>query len=320
MYLFQKKGIVMKAIQLVKYGEILNQIEVPHLQPTKDQLLVKVHAAGINPFDVKIISGAYEKIIPLQLPITPGGDFSGVIVQLGEGVTDFKVGDKIYGSANVLSGGSGTFAQELVAKSKTVARMPTSQGFEQSAAAVLVGVSSIQALEEHAKLQKGHKILIHGGAGGIGHIAVQLAKSIGALVIATVSADAVEFVTSLGADVVIDYMQQDFTEIVKNVDVVFDVMGGEIANKSFAVLKKGGTLVSMLGGFDQKLADNNGVRAVTQQTGINTQRLNRLSELLDKKVLKVQIDTSFPLEQINEALKYQTSSHPRGKVIIKMLG
>src|SRR3989344_5597445 len=182
----------MKAVQIKGYGgtEVVEvNTDASEPSPKEGQVLVKVHAASINPFDSKIRSGIYKDSIPLNLPYTPGGDFSGVILSLGEGVSEFKVGDEVFGSAQVASGGSGAFAQISAANVKNSALKPKSIDHIQAASLPLVGSSAVQALEEHIKLQKGQKILIHGGAGGIGSIAIQLAKHIGAYVATTVNID-----------------------------------------------------------------------------------------------------------------------------------
>lgn len=307
----------MKAVQINSYGseEVLRISDIPVPSPKPGQVAVQVRAASLNPFDVKFVSGMYREQIPLSLPITPGGDFSGTVTQLGAGVSTINVGDQVYGTANVLSGGSGALAQFLVADAGRIAKKPKSVSFAEAAAAVLVGVSAVQALEEHLKLQAGQKILIHGGAGGIGHVAIQLAKAIGAFVATTVSPDDVAFVTNLGTDRVIDYRRQRFEEELKDFDAVYDTVGGETTTRSFTVLKKGGVLVSMLGQPDEQLAQKYGVRVIGQNTQTNAARLNHLATLIDAGKLKVHIDTTFPLEKIQEAVRLQ-QRHPRGKIVL----
>lgn len=311
----------MKAVQINAYGgyEVL---EVNKNAPTpsvnKGCVLVEVHAASINPFDYKVRSGAYKDMMPLNFPSTPGGDFAVVVKELGEGVIEFKIGDEVYGSANVFSGGSGSFAEFANARVVNSSFKPKSVTLNEAAALPLVGSSAIQALEEHIKLQSGQKILIHGGAGGIGHIAIQLAKAIGAYVVTTVSADDKDFVKLLGADEVIDYKNEKFEEKLKDLDAVFDTVGGETTNKSFKILKKEGVLVSMLGQPDEKTAQEYGVTTIGQNTQVNTKHLNRLSQLVDSKKIKVNIDKVFPLEEIEEAFKHQEENHPRGKVVLKI--
>ena len=310
----------MKAVQIREYGgsEVVEVKDIAEPALKEGQILVKVHAASINPFDTKIRSGIYKDSIPLNLPYTPGGDFSGVILSLGEGVSEFKVGDEVFGSAQVASGGSGAFAQISAANVKNSALKPKSIDHIQAASLPLVGSSAVQALEEHIKLQKGQKILIHGGAGGIGSIAIQLAKHIGAVVATTISTDDKEFVKSLGADQVIDYKSEKFEDILKDFDAVFDTVGGESSDKSFKVLKKGGVLVSMVGKPNEDLAKEFEVTAIGQGTHTNREYLTRLSELVDKGVIKPQVDKVFPLDQTKEAFDYLERGSPRGKVVLEV--
>ena len=267
-------------------------------------------------------------MIPLKFPFTMGGDFSGVVIQLGDGVYDFKIGDKVYGQALVLNGGSGAFAQFAASNAANTSLMPKSVSFLQAAALPLVGGSAIQALEEHIKLKRDptsakasagkQKILIHGGAGGIGHIAVQLAKHLGAHVAATASGDSVKLVKKLGADEAIDYKTQKFEEILHDFDAVFDTVGGEITDRSFKVLKRSGIIVSMLGAPNPALAKQYGVTAIGQNTRVDNKILARLTEFVEQGAIEAQVDKVFPLEQVREAFEYLENSHPRGKVVVKI--
>ncbi|MBI4059353.1 NADP-dependent oxidoreductase [Candidatus Microgenomates bacterium] len=311
----------MKAVQYSQYGgvEVLEiRDNLPNPQLKKGQILVAVTAASLNPVDWKIRAGMLKNMVQLQFPVTIGGDFAGSVVGLDEGVDKFKVGDEVYGSALILAGGSGSLAEFASVGIANTALKPKTLDFAASAALPLVGTSTIQALEETIKLQSGQKILIHGGAGGIGHLAIQLAKVLGAYVATTASGDDLDFVKSLGADMVIDYKTQKFSEVIHDYDAVFDLVGGEVANQSFAILKKGGMLVSMLGQPDQNLARKHQVTAMGQVTGISVNRLNRLTELVDSGKIKPHIDKVFPLDQAKEALTYQEQNNPRGKVVIKI--
>ncbi len=310
----------MKAVQINRYGgaDVLEIKNIPAPTPKAEQVLVEVRAAGINPFDTKLLSGAYQKMIPLQFPVTYGGDFAGVITAVATGVKDFKVGDKVYGTAIVLSGGSGAYAEYASASVAKIAVKPRQFSFEEAAALPVAGISAMQAIAEHFKLQKGQKILIHGGAGGIGHMAIQLAKTVGAHVITTVSGDDFEFVKGLGADEVIDYKTQKFEELVHDIDAVFDTVGGETTHKSFHVLKHGGVLVSMLGVADAEHAKEHGITAIGQQTQTDTAHLQHLAEIVDNGNLKVHIDKTVPLDQVKDAYTHLASGHPRGKVVIKV--
>lgn len=301
----------MKAIQINQYGgvEVLEVNEINKPRPGKGQVLVEVHAASINPIDYKLRSGMLKQWMPLQFPATLGGDFAGVVTETG---------DEIFGSALVLNGGSGAFAQKAAVNTKNTALKPKSLDFIQAAALPLVGSSAIQALEEHINLQSGQKILIHGGAGGIGHVAVQLAKAIGASVATTVSKGDVNFIKQIGADEVIDYQSQKFWEILKDFDAVFDTVGGEVTDKSFKVLKQGGVIVSMLGQPNEELAAQAGVTAIGQNTQTNTEHLQRLAKWVDEGKIKVEVDKIFSLDQAKEAFTYQEGTHSKGKVVFQI--
>jgi len=309
----------MKAVQITTYGgpDILqvNTIEKPSIQD--NQVLVEIKAAGLNPIDVKLTAGFLKQMIPLQFPATVGGDFAGVVLEVGSDVHTFAKGDEVYGQAAVYNGGSGAFAEIATAQAEKIAKKPQTISFEQAAALPVVGASAVQALEEHFKLQKGQKILIHGGAGGIGHIAIQIAKHLGAYVATTVSTKNIAFVKQLGADEVIDYTNHQFDEILKDFDAVYDTVGGETTNKSFTVLKKGGILVSMLGEPNQELSKQYAVIGIGQRTNTNTTHLNRLAEFVDQKIVTVHIDSVFPLEKAKEAFEKQ-NTNPQGKIILQI--
>ena len=217
-----------------------------------------------------------------------------------------------------MNGGSGSFAQFVAANATNTARKPRKVGYVEAAALPLAGASALQALEEHIKLKQGQKILIHGGAGGIGTIAIQLAKSLDGYVATTVRGDDRDYAKALGADQVINYQNEAFEEMLREFDAVLDTVGGETTNKSFQVLKKGGILVSMLGQPNPELAKTHGVTAIGQRTNANTQHLNRLAELIDAGKIKVKLDKVFPLEEAREAFKHLAEGHPRGKIVIKI--
>jgi len=319
----------MKAAQYNKYGgpEVIeiNQ-NAPNPSAGSGQVLVEVYAASLNPFDYKLRLGYMKEMIPLRFPFTIGGDFSGVVTELGPSADaasdaadgNFKVGDEVYGQALVLNGGSGALAELAAANAANTAHKPKSVNHIEAASLPLVGASAIQALEDHIKLKSGDKILIHGGSGGIGHIAIQLAKYLGAYVATTASSKDMEFVQSLGADEVIDYKTQKFEEKIHDFDAVFDTVGGETTDRSFKVLKKNGIIVSMLGAPNAELAKQYGATAIGQMTRVNSKTLARLTELVDKGVIKAQIDKVFPLEKAREAFEYLENAHSRGKVVVKI--
>ena len=282
------------------------------------KVLVSIKAAGVNPVDWKIREGAFQQIIQFQFLSTWGIDFSGVIKQVGEGVSssDFKQGDEVYGQAGVTNGGSGAFAEMALAKTEGISNKPKRLNHTEAAALPLVGVSAWRALTENSGLSKGQRILIHGGAGGIGSIAIQLAKYLGAEIATTVSANDKQFVQELGADVVIDYKSQNFEDLLHDYDSVFDTVGGQTYKRSFKVLKKGGIIVSMLEQPNSELMDRHDVKAIFQFTQADRERLTKLAQWVDQNNIKVNVDRTFLLAEAADALDYQKDAHPRGKVVL----
>lgn len=310
----------MKAAQINSYGgpEVIQINEITQPEPKEGQIQVEVHAASINPIDWKLRAGYLKEMAPLEFPITLGGDYSGVVSKVGPGLANFKPGDEVFGSAIVLGGGSGSMAEFAAGNAANAVLKPEKTSHAQAASLVLVGVSALQAIDDHMKLKSGQKILIHGGAGGIGSIAVEYAKHLGAHVTTTARSADADFVKELGADEVIDYEKQKFEDLVKNYDAVFDTVGGDVYNKSFKVLKKGGILVSMTEQPNDELAKQYGVTAIAQQSSTDSASLEKLAKLVDEGVIKAQVDKEFPLEQTAEAFKHLETGHVRGKVIINV--
>ncbi|HJT21616.1 MAG TPA: NADP-dependent oxidoreductase [Nitrospira sp.] len=311
----------MKALQIKQYGGR----DVLELSPNaskpaagKGQILVVVHSASINPIDWKVRAGYMKEMVPLTMPATLGGDVAGVVAEVGESVSSVKVGDRVYGYPSLLAGGSGSFAEFVVAPISALAPAPQKVDFGDAAALPLVGASALQGLEQHIKLQHGQTILIHGGAGGIGSLAIQIAKAIGAHVMTTASGEDRTYVQELGADQVINYQNEAFETKVKDVDAVFDTVGGETTNKSFRVLKKGGTLVSMLGQPDSTFARQYGVTAIGQFTQVTSEVLRRLAQLVDGGKVKPRVAKVFPLEKAKEAFQLVEEGHARGKVVFEI--
>jgi len=307
----------MKAAQFGEFGDpsvmVVNEVEKPVAGPW--QVLVEVKAASINPFDDKLRSGMYGH--KWQLPMTAGGDMAGVVAAVGDGVAGVKSGDKVYGQAAAVAGNSGALAEFAVTKQDQVAIMPGNVDFEEAAALPLVGVSALQALKQQIGLRRGQKILIQGGAGGIGQVAVQIAKHLGAQVAVTVSTPDVAYARELGADVVIDYTKHRFEDEVQDYDAVFDTVGGEVFGRSLGVLKRGGVAVSMLGPVDEAKAKELGVTVGTQQTRVNPEVLGELRQLVEDGVVKIRIDSTYPLAEVREAfVKFENGA--RGKVLLRM--
>lgn len=309
----------MKAAQINEYGgpEVIEVREIDRPIAGEGQVLVEVHASSINPFDKSLRSGAKKDSMPLDLPVTLGGDIAGVVVDGGQD-TGFAEGDRVYGQANVVAGNSGAFAEFAATKASQIAIAPKDISFNEIASLPLVGVSALQALTKHIDLQPDQKLFIHGGAGGIGSIAIQIAKHIGAYVAVTATGDDEAFVKELGADEVIDYKEKDFSQVLNDYDAVFDTVGKDDFNKSLDILKNGGVAVSMIGRADETKAEELGVTAMTQATKVRTEMLDKLRELVESGVVRPQVDKVFDLEDIVEAFKAKETSQIKGKVVIKI--
>jgi NADPH:quinone reductase-like Zn-dependent oxidoreductase len=311
----------MKAVQIRQYGgieviEIDNEAPVPEINET--QLLVEVTSVSLNPVDWKFRNGAMKASVHRDFPLTLGGDFSGVVRVMGSGVSGFSIGEPVYGQAIILNGSSGAFADYVAVNMTNVYKKPLKADFDEAASMPLAGVSALQALEEQLRLQKGQAILIHGGAGGIGHYAVQFAKKQGAFVAVTVGTRDILFVKELGADIIIDYTKDTFDDLLKNYDAVLDTVGGDVYTRSFKVLRKGGTINSMVEKPDPALSEKYGVTARLQFTVANTDRLRRLAGYTDMGAVRAYVDRIFRIEEIREAFSYFEKDHTRGKVVVRI--
>lgn len=309
----------MRAAQINSFGskDVMEVVDVAKPTVAEGEVLVEVHAAGVNPFDWKVMSGQTGMQIPF--PAVLGGDVAGVVVEVGAGVEGFAPGQEVYGEANAV-GGHGSFAEFTPVKATQLSTKPHSVDFVNAAALPLTATSAYQALVDTMHLGEDQKILIHGGAGGIGSLAIQLAKHLGAHVAATASADDTDYVRELGADNVIDYKNEKFEDKLHDFDAVYDTVGGETYTRSFEVLKPGGQIVSMLEQPNQELMDAYNVTATHQFTVATAERLAAVATLVDDGVLKPHVDRTFPLQDAAEALDYLSSSHHRGKVVITIKG
>ncbi|MDI3539246.1 MAG: hypothetical protein PWQ52_369 [Methanolobus sp.] len=311
----------MKAAQINEFGTdcviINSNVNIPYIDSGK--VLVKVHAAGVNPFDWKIREGYVPSVKSYGFPMTLGGDFAGTVLDVGEGVSLYRKGDHVYGSGLILSGGSGAFAEYVLASEKLTALKPEKASYTEAAALPLTGVSAYDVLFNKMQLKEGQKILIHGGSGGIGSMAIQIAKHLGAYVATTARKDRSDYLRSLGADEVIDYKDEMFEDRLKDYDAVFDTVGGNTYKRSFKVLRTGGIIVSMLEQPDQELMSKHRVNAVGQSTKINSHSLQKLAGLFDSGVVTVTIDRVFPLDEAGQALEYQRTGSVKGKVVIAVL-
>ncbi|HZR01605.1 MAG TPA: NADP-dependent oxidoreductase, partial [Burkholderiales bacterium] len=285
----------MKAAFFMQHGgpEVLQYGEVPDPVAGVGQLLVDVHAASVNAADWKTRAGAYGCVS--HFPYVPGRDFSGVVAALGDGVSDFNLGDPIFGVCD--AGQEGAYAEKLAIKGAIVARKPEGLSHAECAALALAGLTALVSIEDTLQLARGETILIQGGAGGVAGIAIQLAKHIGAHVITTASAANHAYVRALGADEVIDYHTEDFTRKVSACDALFDTVGGEVALKSFAVLRPGGRAAFIASGATAPPSPRSDVRAYRPQVGRDRGHLERIVALVQSGALRPPEITRYPLSE-----------------------
>lgn len=305
----------MKVVRVHEYGgpEVLRYEDAPMPTLEPGDVLVRVHAAGVNPVDWKKRTGYREH----PLPFTPGWDLCGVVERLGDGAEGWSVGDEVHARPDI--GRDGAYAQYIAVRASELAPKPTSLSVVEAAAVPLAALTAWQALFGEAKLQAGQRVLIHAAAGGVGHYAVQLAKLRGAHVIGTASMGNHEFLRQLGADECIDYSQVRFEDVVRDVDVVFDTIGGETRRRSWGVLKKGGIQVSII--FPpprQEEADPFGVRAGYVFVQPNRQELDEIGRLVDSGKLRPYVQQVLPLAQARRAHELCQEGHTRGKIVLEI--
>lgn len=313
----------MKAIILKEAGGIENlqieEVKKPSLQ--KNEVLVKTRALGINPVDIKSRSGkAQYGQISKEPPVILGWDLSGEVVAIGEEVKKFKVGDEVFGMVNFPGHGK-AYAELVAAPEAHLALKPAEISHQEAAAASLAALTAWQVLVHEAKIQPGQKLLIHAGGGGVGHFAIQIAKYLGAHVTATASASKAGFLQKLGADQHIDYTQEDFTASGRQFDMVLDPIGGETTQKSFTVLKEGGTLISIVGGVKEELqeqAKKQKIMASNYLVHSSGSDMEALAKLLQDGTLEAEISHIFNFNLLHDAHKQIESGKTRGKVVINM--
>jgi len=281
--------------------------------PDASQVLVSVKAASVNPVDFKIRSGKYPAVKEDRLPYTLGRDVSGVVQQCGAQATQYKVGDEVFGMVGI---GGGGYAEKVALDQSAITRKPPSLDHVHAAAVPLAGQTAWQGLFRHGGLKAGQSVLIHGGAGGVGHFAIQFAKAKGARVLTTVATANVKFAKSLGADVVIDYKTQRFEEHASDLDMVFDLIDGETRERSWKVLKPGGTLVSTLTEPSQEKARELGVRALRYTVEADGNELAEIGALVTAGKVKVHVQETYPLEEAAQALAALESGHSVGKIVL----
>jgi NADPH:quinone reductase-like Zn-dependent oxidoreductase len=307
----------MKAIRIHQYGnsKVLKyeDARIPGIRP--DEVLVKVHASGVNPVDWKIREGYMKDRTPRTMPFIPGWDMSGTVEEAGMLVSGFKKGDVVFARPDFSQ--DGTYAEYVAVKGFELAVAPTSIPLDQAAGVPLTAQTAWMGLFEYGDVGKDLSILIHGASGGVGSFAVQLAKIAGAYVIAATSSGNVELVRSLGADVVINYDAEEFERRLEKVDRVFDTIGGEIQRRSYKVLHRGGILVSTVG-VDEKEAARHEVTGKSYMIVSNGARLGEIANLINQGMLKVVIDSEYPLSEASAAQERSQSGKAVGKIILRV--
>ena len=281
--------------------------------PDASQVLVSVKAASVNPVDFKIRSGKYPAVKEDRLPYTLGRDVSGVVEKCGAQATQYKVGDEVFGMVGI---GGGGYAEKVALDQRAITRKPSSLDHVHAAAIPLAGQTAWQGLFRHGGLKPGQSVLIHGGSGGVGHFAVQFAKAKGARVLTTVATANVEFAKSLGADVVIDYKTERFEDHASDLDMVFDLIDGETRERSWKLLKPGGTLVSTLTDPSQERAKELGVRALRYTVEADGNELAEIAALVTAGKVKAHVQKIYPLEEAAQALTELEKNHPAGKIVL----
>jgi len=332
----------MKAALLTRYGgnDGIEITDIPSPKISDDEMLVQVHAASVNPLDFKIRSGKLKLLLKYPMPLILGNDLSGVVTKTGARVTRFRTGDAIY--ARLDKSRIGAFAEYAVVSEKHAALMPSNTTFEEAASLPLVALTAWQALIEIGNVKSGQRVLIHAGSGGVGSIAIQLARHLGAEVFTTVGKRNFEFVKSLGADVAIDYRGERFEAVAKNCDLVLDSAGGDTLVRSFKSVSPGGTVVSIGDTPSAEFAKGWGlngilvwiigfmarkVSAAAKKSNANYrylfmqpdgEQLERIAELVQAEIIKPHLDKVFRLDEVKDALAYSESGRATGKVVIKI--
>jgi NADPH:quinone reductase-like Zn-dependent oxidoreductase len=304
-----------KTVRIHGFGgiEMLRYEDVELSLPDATEILIASRAASVNPVDFKIRSGKYPAVKEDKLPYILGRDACGIVEKCGAGAHKFKVGDEVFGIVGINGGG---YAQKVILEQDAVAAKPTKLDHVHAAAVPLAGQTAWQGLFRYGEVKPGQRILIHGGSGGVGHFAIQFAKAKGAHVITTVSTANVEFVRELGADVVIDYKKQPFEQAVRELDMVFDLIDGETRERSWALLKNGGILVSTLTEPSQQKAREHGVRATRYTVQANGDELKEIAQLIDAGKVKPFVAETFPLDRAADALRSVETGHSKGKTVI----
>lgn len=306
----------MQAIRIHSFGgpEVLELDEVPRPEPERDEVLVRIKAASVNPVDYKIRSGGFAK--PEQLPMVLGQDMSGTIARCGTQVQDWETGDDVFA---MLPSSRHAYAEYVTIKASDAVPKPQTVDHEHAAAVPLAALTAWQGLFDQGDLQRGQHVLIHGGAGGVGHFAVQFAKVAGATVTATGSSADQEFLRELGADQVIDYKSERFEDHVRDVDLVFDLIGGETQDRSWAVLKPGGTLVSTLGQPPKEKAQARKANGKGYRAQPDPEQLAEIAQLIDDGKVRPYVQAVYPMRDAAAAQAHLEHEHAQGKTVLSAL-
>ena len=326
----------MKALQIVKYGDIkdsltFNEVSKPAVQAT--DVLIEVKAAAINPIDKSIVLGNLQGLLPIPFPSTSAYDVSGIVVEKGDDVSNFEIGDLVY--SRVPQEQMGTLAEYVAVTSEAVSKKPGNISFEEAAGLPLAGLTALQSLE-FAGIKKNDRILIHAGSGGVGSLAIQYAKAKGAYVYTTTSTGNVEWVKELGADRVIDYKTEDYKTIVKDVDIVYDTLGQEYTSEAFQVVKQGGQVISVVGPLDEdtahmfgmadyKLPEEIATLSADKEASYkfifvhpNGSHLAEIKTMVEDEIIKPIVDTIYPFTESITAFTHLETGRAKGKIIIKI--
>ncbi|PEA24309.1 NADPH:quinone reductase [Bacillus cereus] len=307
----------MKAIVIDQYGNVeeLQERQVPKPVVKCNEVLIRIQATSVNPVDWKIRKGDLQEKLRFSFPITLGLDVAGVIEEVGEGVDHFKIGDKVFTKPENI--GKGSYAEYITVKSDLIAQMPNNISFEESASIPLAGLTAWQSLVDYAQIKENDRVLIHAGAGGVGSFAIQIAKLFGAFVATTASSKNEEFLKSLGADLIIDYKNEKFEELLSDYNIVLDTIGGEVQEKSFPIIKSGGVLVSIV---HEPLHEVKGIRSGFLWLKPSGKQLEELTSLIQDGKIKPIISKVVPFSEqgVRESHILSESQHTRGKIVITM--
>lgn len=308
----------MNAVRIHEYGgpEVLRYEQAPTPKPGPGEALIRVHAAGVNPADWKVREGYLKAFIAHPMPLILGWDVSGVVEELGEGVKAFGGGEEVFAQTDIAR--DGAYAEFMVCAVDRLTRKPSGIDHIAAAATPVAAMAAWQGLFGEADLQPGQTVLIHGGAGGVGSFAIQLAKWKGARVIATGSAENGAFMRELGADQVVDYRKQRFEEAVKDVDLVFDNIGGDTQARSWAIIKPGGALASVSGGEWAGAPEGDEVRKIAVFGNASAEAMSKLSELLEQGIVKPIVTSVLPLAEARQAHELSQAGHVRGKIVLRV--